>query len=965
LELFDLGITTQHSKPTVIGSVKTTSRFSSIGWTPGSSLLNEHYSMGLIAGGMDNGCIHIWNPMDIISSTNSTSSSNGEDQGARPVNGNGNGVTASLLSTIDRQDNGAISALQFNPHPSSANLLATGSSNGEILISSLDTPDQPTVTIQSDANQAQITNLAWNTEVSHIIASSAANGLVTIWDLRENKPWCELRAETSGLPVSSIKWNPMNGMHLMTASGDDRNPVLKLWDLRASMSMPLASMEGHQRGILGMDWCPHDESLLISCGKDNRTILWDVHTLQQIADLPNVEEGQRGGQGGTGDGKGVSSQELYGSSMQSGLSSNQQRRYDVQWSPIRRGVISSCSFDRKVQAHSVLGIATKSGRPPKWMKPASGVSCGLGGKIVSFGTVDKTVAVMEFVEEPELKAAVEGFEAAVANGDYAGFAAQKARECADYGDGCQAQLWGFMETMFVSNMREALFQYIGFDKDEIAEKAKVFEEEVDISNLSLAESKATPPMTKIAEETVKKALLVGNFDAAVECCIRAGSLADALVLASCGGAELWAKTQAQYFASEVGKRPFLSIVSAVIHNNLAEYVTSSDPASWYETLAFICTYSSEQDFSVLCEALGDHLEGAGDMASASVCFQCAMNLERAARFWLHQLENLEKSAGGEDYLALHDFVVKVAVFMQAGAQSSGLSEDVADALFRYAKIVADQGLYPSAAKYCKSDSQECKELKDRLYRSKDSQMCLQLLGSAPDFPYQYVNVGVAPAASSNNQQTRVAAADTIKPVAQQQSYARSQNQYQAKQTPKASNGYGSANQGYTRNVQQQPEQTQPQYSQQAVQQSTNQYAAQQAVQQSTVQYPSQQAVQQSTNQYAAQQAVQQVQTPAPAQVRVSTFQIYGDVIRCLLFLSDKNLFKFCSRTNLNFLRDGWLSKTHQVAEPTMPISRMGRQPGINPPPWRRGGPLRVLPPSMETVLLHLHHTLNLQHSTEM
>jgi len=561
----------------------------------------------------------------------------------------------------------------------------------------------------------------------------------------------------------------------------------------------------------------------------------------------------------------VSSQELYGSSMQSGLSSNQQRRYDVQWSPIRRGVISSCSFDRKVQAHSVLGIATKSGRPPKWMKPASGVSCGLGGKIVSFGTVDKTVAVMEFVEEPELKAAVEGFEAAVANGDYAGFAALKARECADYGDGCQAQLWGFMETMFVSNMREALFQYIGFDKDEIAEKAKVFEEEVDISNLSLAESKATPPMTKIAEETVKKALLVGNFDAAVECCIRAGSLADALVLASCGGAELWAKTQAQYFASEVGKRPFLSIVSAVIHSNLAEYVTSSDPASWYETLAFICTYSSEQDFSVLCEALGDHLEGAGDMASASVCFQCAMNLERAATFWLHQLENLEKSAGGEDYLALHDFVVKVAVFMQAGAQSSGLSEDVANALFRYAKIVADQGLYPSAAKHCKSDSQECKELKDRLYRSKDSQICLQLLGSAPDFPYQYVNVGVAPAASSNNQQTRVAAVDTIKPVAQQQSYARSQNQYQAKQTPKASNGYGSANQGYTRNVQQQPEQTQPQYSQQAVQQSTNQYAAQQAVQQSTVQYPSQQAVQQSTNQYAAQQAVQQVQTPAPAQ----------------------------------------------------------------------------------------------------
>ena len=359
----------------------------------------------------------------------------------------------------------------------------------------------------------------------------------------------------------------------------------------------------------------------------------------------------------------------------------------------------------------------------------------------------------------------------------------------------------------------------------------------------MAESKAAPPTTNEAEDTVNGALLVGNFEASVECCIRAGSKADALVLASCGGAELWAKTQAQYLASEVGKRPFLSVVSAVIHNNLGEYVTSSDPANWRENLAFVCTYSSEDDFRVLCENLGDHLEQAGDMASASVCFQCAMNLEKAATFWLHQLENSKLSAGGgEDYLALHDFVVKVAVFMQAGAQSSGLSEDVADALFRYAKVVADQGLSPSAAKYCRSESQDCKELKDRLYRSKDSQICLQIMGSTPEFPYQYVNVGVAPAASSNKQETAVAAVAVAarKPVVQQQSHARSQNQYQAQQTPAASNGYGAANQGYTRNAQPQQTQTQKPYVQQAVQQ------------------------QQITDQYATQQ--QQVQAPAPVQV---------------------------------------------------------------------------------------------------
>ena len=57
--------------------------------------------------------------------------------------------------------------------------------------------------------------------------------------------------------------------------------------------------------------------------------------------------------------------------------------------------------------------------------------------------------------------------------------------------------------------------------------------------------------------------IVGNFEAAVECCFRSGNMADALILAACGGADLWAKAQTQFFENEAGKRPFLSIVNAV------------------------------------------------------------------------------------------------------------------------------------------------------------------------------------------------------------------------------------------------------------------------------------------------------------------------------------------------------------------------------------------------------------------
>ncbi|CAN0407731.1 unnamed protein product, partial [Hapterophycus canaliculatus] len=44
------------------------------------------------------------------------------------------------------------------------------------------------------------------------------------------------------------------------ASGDDNNPVLKLWDLRSSTTLPLATLSGHTEGVLSVAWCPYGES---------------------------------------------------------------------------------------------------------------------------------------------------------------------------------------------------------------------------------------------------------------------------------------------------------------------------------------------------------------------------------------------------------------------------------------------------------------------------------------------------------------------------------------------------------------------------------------------------------------------------------------------------------------------------------------------------------------------------------
>jgi protein transport protein SEC31 len=121
-----------------------------------------------------------------------------------------------------------------------------------------------------------------------------------------------------------------------------------------------------------------------------------------------------------------------------------------------------------------------------------------------------------------------------------------------------------------TNARQQLLDTLGFDPDGIAKAAADYSEEPTtngVEPLSL-EDKNVTTMSKSTEEMVKKALLVGNFEAAVECCFRTGNLADALILASCGGAELWAKAQQRYFESQSAKLPFLSTVSAIIRHQV-------------------------------------------------------------------------------------------------------------------------------------------------------------------------------------------------------------------------------------------------------------------------------------------------------------------------------------------------------------------------------------------------------------
>ena len=70
---------------------------------------------------------------------------------------------------------------------------------------------------------------------------------------------------------------------MLTASEDDRNPIIQLWDLRYATA-PMRTLERHKRGVLSVAWCQQDADLLLSAAKDNQVLCWNPNS-----DVPDGE----------------------------------------------------------------------------------------------------------------------------------------------------------------------------------------------------------------------------------------------------------------------------------------------------------------------------------------------------------------------------------------------------------------------------------------------------------------------------------------------------------------------------------------------------------------------------------------------------------------------------------------------------------------------------------------------------
>lgn len=367
------------------------------------------------------------------------------------------GASNALLARLQKHQ-GAVRGLEFNPFAS--NLLASGAGDGDLCIWDVANPSQPSLypamkNNTSSGNASDITCLSWNRKVQHILATTTAAGNVIVWDLKKQRPVITLKDPGGRRRCSAVAWNPDVATQLLVASDDDASPNVQLWDLRNSVS-PLLELQGHSKGVLGMSWCPQDASFLLTSGKDNRVLVWDVPSGQIYRELP---------------------------------SGSANWRFDVQWAPGNLpGVFAGATFEGLVSLHTLAScqpiaaydaygnqtLSELSFKSPNWMQRPSSACLGFGGKLATVRNSRRQLPTGESVTTAtiEVKQVAAGddavdlspeFENIIRGADRDALKSLCMSKAANSRNQEESETWEFLQTHFEPDGKQHLLVRLGFE----------------------------------------------------------------------------------------------------------------------------------------------------------------------------------------------------------------------------------------------------------------------------------------------------------------------------------------------------------------------------------------------------------------------------------------------------------------------------------------------------------------------
>uniref|UniRef100_A0AAY3ZXG5 Protein transport protein Sec31A n=1 Tax=Denticeps clupeoides TaxID=299321 RepID=A0AAY3ZXG5_9TELE len=721
LEIFEMDFADPSLEMKLSGSITTTHRFHSLIWV--NFGLGVGGSAGRLVGGSDNGTVTVYRP---------------------------EGIMASLEDAIVGESNkhtGPVRALDYNPF--------------QVIITNVAISITPLSGVTGTPLE-DVSVVAWNRQVQHIMASASPSGKAVVWDLRKNEPIIKISDHSNRMHCSGMLWHPEVATQLVLASEDDRLPVIQMWDLRFATS-PLKVLESHTRGILSISWSQADPELLLSSAKDNRILCWNPMTGEVIYELPTAN----------------------------------QWCFDVQWCPRNPALLSAASFDGHISVYSVMGgslsaqqlasvdkvpqsptqptIIPPLKKPPKWVRRPVGARFAFGGKLITFENskppqqpstqqLPGQVFVSQVTTETEFLQRSRELQVALETGSFTSFCQAKIRSADSESE---QDVWRFLMVNFEDEARVKFLRLLGFSRDELERKVNnsIFlnhnfelksQHMVTQQNVSSAfnPSPNDLPFSVDTDGLITQALLVGNFEGAVDLCLSDGRFAEAILLAISGGEELLKRTQQRYLAKQ--RNSVSKLISSVVTQNWRDIVHSCELENWKEALAALLTYAHPEEFAQLCDMLGMRLEAGGSekqRLQACLCYICSGNIEKLVGCW-----NQHRDCTSP--LALEDLVEKVMILQKSierlrSEEVAVKSAILADKLTHYASLLASQGSLATAMSYlpASSDQRVIQILRDRLFHAQGE----RAQGPQPPCPYPKAQTRAAapdhtPAAVTQNPQ---------------------------------------------------------------------------------------------------------------------------------------------------------------------------------------------------------------------
>jgi len=258
-----------------------------------------------------------------------------------------------------------------------------------------------------------------------------------------------------------------------------------LWDLRNTRAPERVSrlsrsrigadrqiLSGHSKGVLSVSWCRQDADLLLSCGKDNRTLCWNPQTGEIIGELPATNDWA----------------------------------FQTTWCARNPDLLATASFDGHIGIHSLqtTHIPEQAGpsisetataddvfgalgsqeptednsnvlslkQPPKWLRRPISATFGYGGLLATTSNLpgasgkhqSGVVHLRNIVTEQSIIERAEALDQAGGDKD------KLAELCTKKVD--EDAAWKTLSTLFKADSRDELIKMLGFSKDDVARQVE-------------------------------------------------------------------------------------------------------------------------------------------------------------------------------------------------------------------------------------------------------------------------------------------------------------------------------------------------------------------------------------------------------------------------------------------------------------------------------------------------------------